>query len=149
MTNKNTKPNIYLLFYILSILLIHTSQLICDNKNLDSKNIENKFDEKITSKLTGKWMRADGTYLLTIDKIYPNGLIDAHYFNPASIYIKESKIRLIDNNQIEIFIKFQDKRYPGSYYQLVYDQMNNILKGIYYHAILKQSFNIYFIKLKK
>ena len=35
-------------------------------------------------RLVGNWVRPDGGYVIEISKIYPDGKVDAAYFNPQS-----------------------------------------------------------------
>jgi len=41
-----------------------------------------------------------------------------------------------------------DVGYPGSTYTLTYDAKEDVLRGIYYQAAMKQSFDVYFTRMK-
>ncbi|MBF0239323.1 MAG: hypothetical protein HQM12_16600 [SAR324 cluster bacterium] len=98
-------------------------------------------------KLIGRWFRIDGRYVLEIKKVHPKGQLDAAYYNPRSIHIAESRI-FQESSREKLFIKFQDEGYQGSSYTLDYEPQRNLLIGTYYHATLKQKFEVVFA-LKK
>jgi len=84
---------------------------------------------------------------LVINAVDDKGNLDAGYFNPNNINVAKAKAS-IEEDQIKIYVEMQDVGYPGSNYTLTYDKENDRLVGVYYHAILKQKFNIYFIRQK-
>ena len=95
--------------------------------------------------LVGRWLRPDGGYVLVINKADDQGNLDAGYFNPNNINISKAQAS-IEEKQIKIYVEMQDIGYPGSNYTLTYDKDNDQLVGVYYHAVLKQNFNIYFVR---
>jgi hypothetical protein len=97
--------------------------------------------------LIGRWLRPDGGYVLAINGVDAQGNLDAGYFNPNNINVAKAQASM-EEDQIKIYIEMQDIGYPGSNYTLTYDKENDRLVGVYYHAILKQKFDIYFIRQK-
>jgi hypothetical protein len=121
-----------LLFFILFIPLQEAQS---QSKNADYE------------KLIGRWVRPDGGYTLVINAVDDQGNLDAEYFNPNKINVAQAHAS-IEGDQIKIYVEMQDIGYPGSNYTLTYDKENDRLIGVYYHAVLKQKFDIYFIRQK-
>jgi hypothetical protein len=42
----------------------------------------------------------------------------------------------------------RDGGYPGSPYTFTYDSKEDVLRGIHYRAAIKQSFDVYFTRIK-
>ena len=93
--------------------------------------------------LEGMWLRSDGTYKIEIEKVQDEGKLVAAYFNPNPINIGRSGWR-IQNEELQIYIELQDENYPGSIYQLTYDNESDMLWGTYYQAVSKQTFEVNF-----
>ena len=98
-------------------------------------------------RLEGRWVRPDGGYILELRDIKKDGNVTAAYFNPRPIKVfsatwsrKEGKINL--------FVELRDVNYPGSKYNLQYDPGSDRLKGTYFQAVEKQTFNIEFVRTK-
>ena len=94
-------------------------------------------------RLVGNWVRPDGGYVIEISKIYPNGKVDAAYFNPRSIHVSRSTVSEKDGI-IELFIELQGQGYPGSTYTLKYNPAYDALIGIYFQAVIQQPFDVIF-----
>ena len=94
-------------------------------------------------RLVGAWVRPDGGYVIEISKIYPNGRVDAAYFNPRPIYVSRANVSE-KNGIIELFIELQGKGYPGSTYTLRYNPDSDVMVGIYFQAVIQQQFDVYF-----
>jgi len=97
--------------------------------------------------LVGRWVRPDGGYVLVINAVDDQGRLDAGYFNPNDINVAKAKAS-VEGDQLNIYVEMQDIGYPGSNYTLTYDKENDRLVGVYYHAVLKKNFEIYFIRQK-
>jgi hypothetical protein len=97
--------------------------------------------------LIGRWLRPDGGYILVIKNVRFDGSIEAYYLNPNPINVSEARLNT-ESGKINIFVELRDIGYPGSNYTLTYDKENDRLVGVYYHAILKKNFDIYFIRQK-
>ena len=95
--------------------------------------------------LIGRWVRPDGGYTLVIKNVRFDGSIEADYLNPNPINVSKARVST-EPDKIKIFVELRDVGYPGSYYTLTYDPENDRLIGVYYHAVLKQKFDIFFVR---
>ena len=95
--------------------------------------------------LVGKWARTDGSYTLRIKDVKQDGTVDAGYFNPKEIHIAEATVSDREG-LVKLFIRFQDEGYPGSTYTLYYYAEKDALAGFYYQAVMKQTFEVVFIR---
>jgi hypothetical protein len=98
-------------------------------------------------KLIGRWQRPDGGYIIEIRSVEPDGRMNAAYFNPQPINVAKAEV-LPGGGTVNVFIELRDVNYPGSTYSLTYDPANDSLKGIYFQAAIKQTFDVYFIRLQ-
>ncbi|MEZ5084289.1 MAG: hypothetical protein R2750_12715 [Bacteroidales bacterium] len=98
-----------------------------------------------STELEGTWLRSDGTYSIKISEVKDDGKMKAEYFNPGPIHVAESRWEVKDK-KIQIFVKMQDKNYPGSYYNLSYNEKSKKLIGTYYQAVQQQTFDVSFEK---
>lgn len=95
--------------------------------------------------LKGSWVRPDGGYRIAIRGIDPNGALDAMYFNPNQLpFAKAQATR--DGAAVRVFLELQAGGYSGSTYELTYDAASDRLKGIYYQAVAKQRFEVFFAR---
>ena len=94
-------------------------------------------------RLVGAWVRPDGGYVIEIIKIYPDGQVDAAYFNPRPIHVSRANVS-DKGGIIELFIELQAKGYPGSTYTLKYNPDSDVMVGIYFQAVIQQQFDVYF-----
>ena len=101
----------------------------------------------VEDKLNGTWLRSDGTYKFVISEVKDDGNLIVKYFNPNPINVGRAGWR-IQNDELQIFVELQDENYPGSLYQLTYDEKSKILRGTYYQAVSKQTFKVSFNKIK-
>jgi len=109
-----------------------------------NKNISGVVDFR---QLEGQWVRPDGGYVLELRNIKRDGSAVASYFNPRSIKVFSAKISRQDNHII-LFVELRDVNYPGSIYNLIYDEDTDRLKGTYLQAMEKRTFNIEFIRMQ-
>jgi hypothetical protein len=98
-------------------------------------------------KLKGEWLRPDGGYTIEVRNIDDGGKMDALYFNPKSINVHKAEASR-DGAITKVFIELRDANYPGSTYDLAYDAQKDLLTGIYYHAGLRQSFDVIFRRMR-
>jgi uncharacterized protein (DUF2147 family) len=98
-------------------------------------------------KLTGRWQRADGGYIIEIRSIEPGGRMTAAYFNPRPIHVAKAEASQYEGT-VNVFIELRDVNYPGSTYSLTYDPADDCLKGIYFQAATGQTFDVYFMRLQ-
>ena len=97
--------------------------------------------------LNGRWLRPDGGYVLEIRAVDPNGKIDAAYLNPRPINIAKAEATR-DGSTVKVFVELRAPNYPGSTYTLTYDPQQDQLRGIYFQAVQRQSFNVFFVRMK-
>ena len=98
-------------------------------------------------KLPGEWVRPDGGYVITIATVAGDGKIVAMYSNPKTMpFAQASATR--ENGVLKAFFELRTAGYDGSTYTLTYDPGADILKGVYYQAVARQSFDVYFTRRK-
>lgn len=97
--------------------------------------------------LKGRWVRPDGGYVVEIFKINEDGSVLAAYFNPRPIKVFRAGA-IKKKGRINLFVELRDINYPGSQYNLEYDLETDMLKGKYYQAITKQTFDVVFLRYK-
>lgn len=97
--------------------------------------------------IIGEWIRPDGGYVIRVRDIKPDGSVDAGYFNPNKINIAEANVSMW-KGLVKLFIKLQDKGYPGSTYTLYYYDEKDALAGFYYQAAMGQTFKVVFLRKK-
>ena len=97
--------------------------------------------------LRGRWVRPDGGYEITIQGVGSDGKLDAAYANPRPLPFAEARASR-DDKTIKLFFELRAGGYNGSTYTLTYDPANDILYGIYYQAVARQRFNVYFERVK-
>lgn len=107
-----------------------------------SKKAEPGFDV-----LLGRWVRPDGGYAVTIRGVDADGNLDAAYANPSPLPFQRAKASLAGET-INVFLELTAGGYNGSTYTLTYDPKGDVLKGIYYQAVAKQKYDIYFERQK-
>ena len=98
-------------------------------------------------KLTGRWQRPDGAYILAISSVADSGAIDAGYFNPNPIHVAKAEASY-DGEAAKVFIELRDVNYPGSTYTLTYDPASDQLRGLYYQAVEDQRFTVFFARMR-
>ncbi len=97
--------------------------------------------------LTGNWVRSDGNYLLRVQNVDQDGSINVTYFNPNPIHVAEANVSLW-KGMVKLFVKLQDKGYPGSTYTLYYFKENDALAGFYFQATMGQTYEVVFTRKK-
>ena len=95
--------------------------------------------------ITGEWARTDGNYTILVRDIKTDGSADVGYFNPGKIHVAESNIS-IQEGLIKLFVKLEDKGYPGSTYTLYYYAEKDALVGHYYQAAMNRTFKVIFLR---
>jgi hypothetical protein len=98
-------------------------------------------------RLEGRWVRPDGGYILELREIKKDGSILAAYFNPKPINVFNAKWSRKEG-KINLFVELRDINYPGSKYNLQYEPGSDRLKGTYFQAVERQTFNIEFVRVK-
>jgi len=97
--------------------------------------------------IIGEWVRPDGGYTVLVRDVNPDGSVDVGYFNPNKINISEANVSMW-KGLVKLFIKLQDKGYPGSTYTLYYYAEKDALAGFYYQAVMGQTFEVVFLRKK-
>jgi hypothetical protein len=97
--------------------------------------------------LQGRWQRSDGGYVIDISGVDGAGTLKAAYFNPRPINVSKAEASIVGQS-LRVFIELRDVNYPGSTYRLTYDPATDRLKGTYYQAALRESYDVEFGRLK-
>jgi hypothetical protein len=97
--------------------------------------------------LLGRWVRPDGGYRVTIESVSADGKLEASYANPSPLPFARAEATR-NGNEIEVFLELTAGGYGGSTYTLTYDPAMDILRGVYYQAVAKQRFIVYFERQK-
>ena len=98
-------------------------------------------------RLEGRWVRPDGGYTLELRTIKKDGSILAAYFNPRPIKVFRAKAGR-KGGRIILVVELRDVNYPGSTYTLQYDAVSDRLKGTYFQAVHRQTFDIEFVRTR-
>jgi hypothetical protein len=98
-------------------------------------------------RLVGRWVRTDSPYVISIRRVGPDGSLDAAYYNPQSIRVSRATAEK-KSGELTVFVELRDVNYPGSTYTLVYDQSQDVLRGVYYQATMQQEFNVVFARAR-
>ena len=95
--------------------------------------------------LKGTWVRPDGGYQIVIGDVGRDGRLEAMYFNPNPLpFAKAAATK--DGEAIRVSLELRAGGYDGSTYELVYEPLRDRLAGVYYQAVVKQKFNVYFVR---
>ncbi len=95
--------------------------------------------------LKGRWQRSDSDYVIEIRGIDSSGRMEASYFNPRSIHVARAEASR-QGALVKVSIELRDEGYPGSTYDLTYDESRGALYGKYYQAAIKETFDVVFVK---
>jgi hypothetical protein len=97
-------------------------------------------------RIKGKWMRADGGYVLEFKQLKANNELDVAYFNPNPIHV--GKARMYEERGFtKVFVELQDVNYPGSRYTLILNADKNQLVGNYFQATQQVDYEVAFEKM--
>jgi hypothetical protein len=95
--------------------------------------------------LPGRWVRPDGGYVISIKSVDASGKLDASYANPNPLPFYTA-MATGDGGVVKIFFELRAGGYNGSTYTLNYDAAGDRLKGTYYQAVAKQTFEVFFVR---
>jgi hypothetical protein len=98
-------------------------------------------------RVQGRWQRADGGYIIDISKVEADGKLTVAYLNPRPINVAKAEASRA-GDALTIFIELRDVNYPGSVYQLTYDPAADGLRGTYFQAALRETYDVVFTRLK-
>jgi hypothetical protein len=96
--------------------------------------------------LAGKWQRTDGGYVLELKAPTKEGKIEAAYFNPNPIHVGRAAWQNQDG-LLKVMVELQDKNYPGSLYTLTYNPGDDQLRGTYFQAMERVSYDVAFTRV--
>jgi hypothetical protein len=97
------------------------------------------------ARLPGRWVRPDGGYVISIKSVDAGGKLDASYANPNPLPFYTA-IATGDGGTLKLFFELRAGGYDGSTYTLNYDVAGDQLKGTYYQAVAKQTFEVFFVR---
>ena len=95
------------------------------------------------SALVGRWVRPDGGYVIKIDSVGADGQLDAAYANPTPLPFARAEASR-EGDQLRLFFELTAGGYGGSTYKLAFDPAGDTLRGVYYQANARESYDIYF-----
>jgi len=95
--------------------------------------------------LPGRWVRPDGGYVISIKSVDASGKLDASYANPNPLPFYTA-MATGDGGTLKLFFELRAGGYNGSTYTLNYDVAGDRLKGTYYQAVAKQTFEVVFVR---
>lgn len=98
-------------------------------------------------KVQGRWQRGDGDYVIDIRKVEADGTLTVAYLNPRPINVAKAEASMA-GDALMVFIELRDVNYPGSIYQLTYDPAADRLRGTYFQAALRETYDVEFTRLK-
>lgn len=96
-------------------------------------------------RLVGRWLRADGGYVLEIRAVSPDGRVDASYLNPRPIHVARAEAAR-GGDIVTLLVELRDVNYPGSRYRLWYDAARDTLEGTYYQAAQQETYDVAFAR---
>ena len=96
-------------------------------------------------RLVGSWVRHDGGYVLAVSGVAPDGTAALAYYNPRPIRVGRAEARQADGGVV-LFVEFDDRDYPGSTYTLAYDPAADALRGSYYQAVQRATYDVVFVR---
>ncbi len=95
--------------------------------------------------LKGSWVRPDGGYRIEVADVAADGQIAATYFNPNRLPFAKAQA-VLEATTLRVAFELRAGGYDGSTYELVYDSASDRLKGVYYQAVVRQKFDVYFVR---
>jgi hypothetical protein len=95
--------------------------------------------------LSGRWVRVQGGYVITINSVDADGRLDASYANPRPLPF-HTAVATSDGNNLKLFFELRAAGYGGSTYTLTYDAANDRLTGVYDQVVVKQKFEVVFVR---
>lgn len=96
-------------------------------------------------KFLGRWVRADGGYVLELRNPDLSGKIEASYLNPKPINVSRA-IWMQGGSGLQVAVELNDVGYPGATYLLSHDAQGDRLVGQYNQPQMQQTFDVDFIR---
>ena len=97
--------------------------------------------------LLGNWVRPDGGYTITIRGVDTSGKLQASYANPTPLPFSKAEVSR-DGKTIKLFFELRAAGYNGSTYRLTYDAAGDQLVGVYFQAVQRKEFEVFFQRAK-
>ena len=97
--------------------------------------------------LPGRWVRLQGGYVITIRSVDADGKLDASYANPRPLPF-HTAVASKDGNVLKLLFELRAGGYNGSTYTLRYDAADDRLTGVYDQVVVKQTFEVVFVRDK-
>jgi hypothetical protein len=97
--------------------------------------------------LQGRWVRPDGGYVIDIRAVDAAGKLEASYANPRPLPFAVAQASR-EGGTLKLFFELRAGGYNGSTYTLTYDPGKDILKGVYFQAVMGQSFDVNFVRAR-
>jgi hypothetical protein len=91
--------------------------------------------------LLGTWVRPDGGYTI------PSGKLQASYANPTPLPFSNAEVSR-DGTTIKLFFELRAAGYNGSTYTLTYEAARDQLVGVYFQAVQRKEFEVFFQRAK-
>lgn len=136
-------------FVVVMLLLMSPGIVLAKGRAPTAKEVAGSAAARMisTDVLKGAWVRPDGGYVILIKSIALNGQLEAMYFNPNPLPFSKAQATQ-DGGTFRASLEIQAGGYSGSTYELTYDAASDQLKGIYYQAVMKQKFDVAFVRKK-
>jgi hypothetical protein len=99
-------------------------------------------------RVTGRWQRTEGGYVIDIRGVESDGRLQADYFNPRPINVSKAMVAE-SGGALRVFIELRDAGYPGATYSLTYDPQADRLFGLYTQPAAGQTFDVVFLRMKR
>lgn len=96
-------------------------------------------------KLRGRWLRTDGGYVVEIRSVDASGKLDAAYFNPRPIHVAKAEASRA-GEAVNLFIELRDTNYPGSTYTLTLSPDGSLMRGTYFQAVARETYEVVFAR---
>jgi len=87
----------------------------------------------------------DGGYVIAIKSVEADGKLDASYANPNPLPFFAATAAE-EGGKLKLFFELRAGGYNGSTYMLRYDAAGDQLKGTYYQAVARQTFEVVFVR---
>src|SRR5210317_2192985 len=110
--NISSSGKRFIVIFLLVIVVSGVWYMFLSNEEIDA--------HKVSELMVGEWIRSDGPYTIKIIAVQDKGVLQAEYYNPGPIHVGRSDWR-IKEGELQIYVELQDKNYPGSAYELTYN----------------------------
>jgi hypothetical protein len=133
--------NLFVAFLCTAVLMLSAAGFVSAGNTNPGKGMRD------FQRMEGRWVRPDGGYVIELRDIKKDGSVSAAYFNPKPIRVYRAET-MKKNGKINLFVELRDVNYPGSTYNLIYDSVTDRLKGTYFQAVHKQTFQVEFMRAR-